>query len=191
MPRNAASVRLSRVLRAGGIEPTPERVQRLADIAQWSIDQIIQRGIPRRPRPPPRRGRRKGWRKDDPKKAPPLKQRGRPPNPNMPRLFANLAMFWLDEAGYLPGVSFGRVKDPRSLRFVDRHSGRFVAFAQALGAELAVDARALARDVPIAADPLREFAADLGYLAENAAKVRDWLRAARVPALKTAFAPDE
>lgn len=186
MPRNAASVRLSRVLRAGGIEPTPERVQRLADIAQWSIDQIIQRGIPRRPRPPPRR-RRPG----EPPRSRPIKPRGRPRNPDMRGLFANLAMLWLDEAGYLPGVSFDRVKDPRSLRFVDRHSGRFVAFAQALGAELAVDARALARDVPLAADPLREFAADLGYLAENAAKVRDWLRAARVPALKTAFAPDE
>lgn len=169
MRRNAASVRLSRVLRAGGIEPTPERVQRLADIAQWSVDQIMNRGIPRRPRPPPRRRR-----PSDPPRSSPIKRRGAPANRDMRGLFSNLAAFWLDQVGYLPGVSLGR----------NGYSGRFVAFAQALGAELAVDARVLARDVPFAADPLREFAADLGAVAGNPEKVRDWLRAARVPALK-------
>ncbi len=109
----------------------------------------------------------------------------------MRQLVANLAAFWLDEVGCLPGASVYRVKDRRSLRFVDRHSGPFVAFAQALGAELAPDARALAGALPFARDRLREFAADLGYLAANAAKVRDWLRAARIPTLKRVFVQDE
>jgi hypothetical protein len=183
VPGDTVSARLSRVLEAGGIEPTPERVQRLADLVQWSVDQVILASLPRRPRPPQWR-RRPG----DPTRAKATKRRGAPPNRDMRGLFANLAMFWLREVGYLPGVRVARVKHPRSLKFSDRHSGPFLAFAQALGAELGPDTRALGteleRTMKIDPDPLYEFATDLSYMAENAPHIRDWLRAACVRKLK-------
>ncbi len=158
VPGDAASARLSRVLEAGGIEPTPERVQRLADLMQWSVDQVILASLPRRRPPAP-------------------KPRGRPKNRNMIQLVANLAWFWRDETGKLPTLTYSAD--------ADAHSGLFIEFASALIGELAGDTPALGdelarSDVKVDPKPLRAFEYDLKRVHATPSRIRDWLRAARV-----------
>jgi hypothetical protein len=178
VPGDTVSARLSRVLEAGGIESTPERVQRLAYLMQWSIDQIIQRS---RPRP------------GDSPKIEPIKRRGRPPSPDMRALFVNLAWFWFDESephgrGVLPAWTYND--------YTDKYSGRFVDFARALSAELALDAEALAGVPQVSVAGVRAFAGLLDGVARRPARVRTWLRVAGGvrdlnEKLEKRFAPDE
>ncbi len=160
----AASVRLRRVLRAGGITPTPERVQRLGDLAQWSIDQAILASLPRRRPPAP-------------------KPRGRPKNRNMRQLVANLAMFWLDETGTLPAWTYDWLNDA--------YSGRFVRFIRAFAEELVDDARILSSDARLPAGGVESLATSLADLAANPVRVKTWLKAAGVPKLKRVAASSE
>jgi hypothetical protein len=101
----------------------------------------------------------------------------------MRQLVANLAAFWLDEMGYLPGVTY----DPVS----EIYSGRFVAFLQALANDLIDDVPKLRSDPRVADIKVEGLAADLADVVRNPVRVHTWLVAARIPKLKRFFARDE
>jgi hypothetical protein len=94
---------------------------------------------------------------------------GAPANRDMREFFQNLAGFWLDHVGVLPGVTYSDIDEV--------YGGRFVAFAQKFCRELAAGMAMQGYDF--------SMIAKLEDVSRNPVRVRTWLKSARVPRLKS------
>jgi len=166
MKNKAANIR--EILEAGGIQYLPEIAERIQAIRQYSIDMVAFRMLKPRERSKIRQRRR---RPGDPPRVRLVKRRGAPAHREMRELFGNLAGFWLDVVGEVPGVTFNDTEGT--------YSGRFVRFSQALCASLSDEFQHLGAPARVTSQ-LREAAS-------NPVRVRTLLRAIRLPQFVTAL----